>query len=156
MVCYRGPLGEGEIQVLDCFVDLGGVLVADCYAIDAGVFEGELHCRLAVVTIKFALPCEFHADYAHAFFADLLDVGDYFGDVARPARVVILGVHAGALVIHADHGDVEPLVSGDLAQRGEAVNGRAVTYYSFLRLSLKNSILPLAGVRGPGRGMLPM
>jgi len=47
--------------------------------------------------------------------------------------------------------DIEPLVFRDLAQRGKAVNRRAMTYYSLLRLSLQNSILPLARVCGPRR-----
>src|SRR5204862_7561679 len=47
------------------------------------------------------------------------------------------------------------LVSGDLAQRRKPVNRRAMTYYSLLRLSFQNSILPPARVCGPCRGMLP-
>jgi hypothetical protein len=149
-------LGECEIQIVDGFVDLGSVLVADRNAIDAGVFEGEAHCRSAVLTVERAFSREFHADYAHAFFADLLDVGDDFWDIAQTFGVVILGIHSDALVIHANHGDIEPLVSGELAQGRKAVNGGAVTYDGFPGLSLENSILPPARVCGPCGGMLPV
>ena len=47
---------------------------------------------------------------------------DDFGDVAAAGAVGDLGVHAGAVVVHADHGDFEPLVAGNLAQSGQAVN----------------------------------
>src|SRR6267143_1865323 len=150
------PLSECQIQILDRLVDLRSVLVADCNAIDTGVLERESHCRLAVLTVERTLSHKFHTDYAHSFFACLLDVGDNFGDVAQSVSVVILGVHSGALVIHPDHSDVEPLVSGDLAQRRKPVNRCAVTYYSLLRLSLQNSILPPARVCGPCCGMLPV
>ena len=160
MALERSPrhrlLGECEIQIVDGFVDLGSVLVADGNAIDVGVFKGEAHCRSAVLTVERAFSREFHADDAHAFFADLLDVGDNFADVAQSVCVVILGVHPGALVIHANHGDIEPLVSGELAQGGKAVNGGAVTYDGFPGLSLENSILPPARVCRPCSGMLPV
>ena len=149
-------LGERKIQIFDGFVNLGGVFVADGNAIDACVFEGESHGRLAVFPVEHTFAYKLHADDAHAGFAGLLDVGDHFGDVAQSVGVVIFGVHSDALVIHADHGDVEPFVSGDLAQRGKAVNGRAVTYDGFPRLSFENSVLPFAGIRGPSRGVLPV
>src|SRR5947207_2054834 len=151
-----GPLGERQIQILDRLVVLRSVLVADCNAIDTGVLDRESHCRFAVLTVEHTLSHKFHADYAHSFFAYLLDVANNFGDVAQSVSVVILGVHSDALVIHPDHGDVQPPVSGDLAQRRKPVNRRAVTYYSLLRLSLQNSILPPARVCGPCRCMLPV
>src|SRR5207253_8037790 len=132
------PLGECQIQILYSLVDLRSVLVADCNAIDTGVLEREPHRRLAVLTVERTLSHEFHADYAHSFFADLLDVGDNFADISQSVRVVILGVHSDAFMIHPDHCDVEPFVSGDLAQRREPVNRRAVTYYSLLRLRFQN------------------
>src|SRR5580700_5968434 len=151
-----GPLGESQIQILDGLVDLRRVLVADGNAIDTGVPERESHSRLAVLTVERTFSRKFHADYAHSFFAYLLDVVDNFGDVAQSVGTVILGVHSDALVIHPDHGDIEPLVSRDLAQRWKPVNRRAVTYNSLFRLSFQNSILPPARVCGPGRGMLPV
>ena len=45
-----GSLRQRQIQVLDRFVDLRRVLVTHGHAIHACVIEGELHCRLAVLT----------------------------------------------------------------------------------------------------------
>src|ERR1700675_429857 len=154
--CCPHPLGECQIQIFDRLVDLPSVLVADCNAIDTGVLERESHGRLTVLTVERTLSHKLHADYAHSFFAYLLDVDDDFGDVAQSVGVVILGVHSGALVIHPDHGDIEPFVSWDLAQRRKPVNRRAVTYDSLPRLSLQNSVLPPARVCRPCRGMLPV
>src|ERR1700732_2723785 len=151
----RPLLGECQIQILDRLVDLRGVLVADRNAIDSRVLEREPHRRLAVLTVERTLSHEFHADYAHSFFAYLPDVGDNLADISQSVRVVVLGVHSDAFMIHPDHCDVEPLVSRDLAQRREPVNGGTVTYYSLLRLRFQNSILPPARVCGPCRGMLP-
>ena len=83
--CRPGLLGECQIQILYRLVDLRRILVADCNAIDSGVLERESHCRLAVLTVERTLSHKFHADYAHSFFAYLLDVGDNFRDVAQPA-----------------------------------------------------------------------
>src|SRR5258708_1551693 len=107
-------LGECQIQILNSLVDLRSVLVADCNAVDTGVLEREPHRRLAVLTVERTFSHEFHADYAHSFFADLLDVGDNFADISQSVRVVFLGVHSDAPMIHPDHCYVEPLVSGDL------------------------------------------
>src|ERR1700722_5346732 len=149
-------LDQRQIQILNRLVDLPSILVADSNAINPGIPEREPHRRLAVLTVERAFAHKLHADYAHTVFADLLDVGDNFADISQSVGVEILRVHSGALVIHPDHGDVEPLVPGHLPQRREPVNRSAVTYDRLLRFRFENSILPPARIRWPSRGMLPV
>src|SRR5207249_11423793 len=114
------------------------------------------HGRSAVLAVERALSRQLHADYAHPLCADLFDVRDNLAYVTQTVCVVILAVHLSALMVHPDHGEVEPLVSRYLAQCRKTVNRRAVAYDNPLRLSFQNSILPPARVCWPSRGMLPV
>ena len=58
-------------------------------------------------------------------------------------RPRVFGIHMSALVIHADHADLQPLVRRNLAQRRQSVHARAVRANSLLMLVLENHILPL-------------
>src|SRR5437773_1305107 len=109
-----------------------------------------------VLAVERALSRQLHADYAHPLCADLFDVRDNLAYVTQPVCVVILAFHLRALMVHPDHGEVEPLVSRYLAQCRKTVNRRAVAYDNPLRLSFQNSILPPARVCWPSRGMLPV
>jgi hypothetical protein len=91
-----------------------------------------------------------------SLLADLLHVLDDLGHVPGLLGVVVLGVHGLALVVHADHGHVQPLVPGNLPQRRQAVNRRAVAHHRLLVLGLQDPVLPAAGVDGPGGSVLPV
>ena len=114
-----GAAAQCSVQVLDGFVDFGGRFVADGDAIDAGVLEGEAHGLLAVFVVEDAFADELHADDAHAFGAGLLDVRRQpRGRCRGHSVVVVFAVHLGALVVHADHGDLQPLVPGTWRRAG--------------------------------------
>ena len=149
-------LRKCRVDVCNGFVDLGRALVADGHAIDARIPERELHRLLPVFAVECAFADELHGDHAHSFFAHFLHVLDDFGDIPQALRVVVLGVHALALVIHPDHGDVEPLVSRDPAQRGQAVDRRAVTHDRPSSIRLPESRPASGGVGRPGCGVLPV
>ena len=48
-----------------------------------------------------------------------------------------------ALVIHADHADLQPLVAGNLAQRRQPVHGGAMRAHRLPVLVFHNHFLPL-------------
>ena len=67
-----------------------------------------------------------------------------------------LSVHAGAVVVAADHGDLEPLVAGDLAEGGQAVDGGSAGDDDFLLLRFLDAVGPAEGIAGPGGRVLPV
>ena len=103
----------GHVDVFDGFVDFLGVFEADGDGVDAGVAEGEAERFLAVGALgESAFADELHADDAHTFFLNLLDVLHDFRNVAGLAAIGHGRIHHGSLVIHADHGDLKPVEFG--------------------------------------------
>src|ERR1035441_4937165 len=136
------PLRQRQVDILDRLVDFRRVLETYGHAIDARITEGEPHRRLPVLAVREpTLSHQLHADHANAFGADLLDMRDHFVDLSRPAGGEVLRVHDGALVVHPDHGDIQPLVSGEPAQRRQPVDRRAVSQHHLLRLGFQNPAL---------------
>src|SRR5215471_21129726 len=109
------------IHSLDRFVDLSSALKADRHRVYTPEIHGELQGGLAIFGIgEPAFPHQFHADYAHALLVHGLGVLNHFiYDAFHVAAGLdgVVDVHAGAIVVHADHGDVEPLIAGEFAQR---------------------------------------
>jgi hypothetical protein len=120
-------LRKRQVEILNGFVNFCGVLVADRDAVDTCIPEGELHCGLAVFTLgEGTLAHELHADHAHAIFADLLHVCNHLAYISQARSVVVFGVHPHALMIHPDHGNLQPLVLRHPAQCGQPMDRRAV------------------------------
>jgi hypothetical protein len=152
-------LREGGVEVVDGFVDFLGGFAAYGDAVDAGGLDGEAHGGLAVGlgVFKLASTDELHADDAHAFLLDLLDVGDDFVAMVGVVAVHVgVAVHAGAVVVDADERDLQPLVAGNLAEGGQAVAACAAGDDLFLRLEFLDPFLPALAARGPVGGGLPV
>ena len=152
-------LGEGGVEVVDGLVDFLRVLESDGDGVDTGVLEGELHGSgaIGVAVGELTAADEFHADDAHALAVHLFDVLDNFTDVVGIVVVVPGGaVHARASVVHADHGDLEPLVAGHLTEGGQAVHRGAAGADGLLVLLGEDAVLPALGCGGPVIGVLPM
>src|SRR6266404_4266478 len=149
-------LGQSQVEVLDGFVDFGGVFVPDGDAVDSGIAEGETHGGFTVFAIERAFSGEFHADDAHTVLANLLDVGNDLGNIAGTAGVVVLRVHAFPFVIHANHGDLKKLVVGHLTQRRQTMNRSATAQDNLFGLRFENAVLPASGVGRPGGSVLPV
>ncbi len=153
----RYTLCEGEVQVVDGFVDLVGVFVADCNAVNACMAEGEAHGLLAVGAVgKRAFADQLHADDAHSGGARLMDMRYNLAHIAGHVPTVGFVVHLHALVVHADHGDVEPFVAGNLPQRLQPVDRGAVGANGIARLSFEYCVLPAQAVHRPGCAGLDM
>lgn len=138
-----GRLLEGEVEVLDGLVDFGGAFVADGDCVDTGVIEGVVHGALAVFAggeCPFA--DQFHADKAEPFGVKLAGVGGDLRNVAETAGGEVLGVHFGSFVVDAHEGDFEPLVAGELAEGGEAVDAGAVADDSLFVFGFEKGVLP--------------
>ena len=141
------PLSQRQVEILNGFVDFGGVFVADSDAVDAGVFERELHGGLAVGAIRErSFAGQFHADNAHSLALNLFHVGEHLGDIAGPIGVVGFGVHFRPVMVDANHGDFEPFVARHLAKRGEAV-----AYYEVKLSGVSSAVVRrYQAVRGAG------
>ncbi len=87
---------------------------------------------------------------------DLFDVGDPLADVARAIGVEVLRVHLDPFVVHADHGDFQPLIAGHTAQGRQSVHRRTLPDDGLLVFRFEDSVLPAHGIRGPRAYVLIM
>src|SRR5579871_794007 len=157
LVSANARSGESQIEILDSLVNFGGVLVANRDAIHARIVEREAHGSFAVLARgKRAFTDQLHTNDAEALGLHLPGVLHHFADIAWAAGVVVPGVHLGAFVIHADHGDLQPIVAGSAAERGQTVHGGPTADDDFLRLGFLNSILPAFGAVRPSAYVLVM
>jgi hypothetical protein len=116
-------LGKRQIEILNGFVDLCRVLVANRDAIDTCIPERELHRGLAVCTLgERTLAHQLHADHAHPILADLLHMRNHLAYIPQARGVVVFGIHPHALMIHPNHGNFQPLIFRHLAQRGQPMH----------------------------------
>ena len=93
---------------------------------------------------------------AHARGASAVDVLDDFGDVATAGAIGDGRIHAGAVVVDADHGDFEPMKIGDAAEGGESVDRSAASDDGFALLGFDDAVLPAGGDVGPFADVLPV
>ena len=119
----ESALRQRQVHVFNGFVNFGGAFVAEGDAAHARGSESIAQRGLAILALgEVAFSHQLHADHAHARFANFLHVLSDFIHIARAGRHVILRVHGRAFVIHPNHGQLQPLVRGALAQGRQSVH----------------------------------
>src|ERR1017187_5710886 len=141
------------IHALDGFIDLRRALEADGHRIHRAQVHDKLHGGVAVLGFgETPLAAQLHADHSHTLGVNLFGVRGHFVHVADRIHVPLVGrVHAGAVVVDAREQEVQPLVPGDGAQRGQTVDAGAVREDDLLALRLRKPVLQGAIVGLPGR-----